>query len=177
MTDETNDPIPADAAPGEGAAEASPAIPAESPTDALQRECEELRDRWLRATAEFDNYRKRTERDRREQADRAVVDVLQEFLLVVDDFDRAMDAAPSDDMTAYRQGVGLIHAKLHDTLRKLGVTPIDALGADFNPEVHQAVVQEPADGHRDQEVTAELRKGYRLRDRLLRPSMVKVAKA
>ena len=76
---------------------------------------------WLRKTAEFDNYRKRIERERREQADQAVVDLLLELLLVVDDFDRALTVDAGDERGAYRKGVELIHAKLHDLLRKRGV--------------------------------------------------------
>src|SRR3954471_2655294 len=87
---------------------------------ALQRERDDYKDRWLRKSAEFDNYRKRIERERREQADQAVVDLLQELLLVVDDFDRALTVS-GDEGGAYRKGVELIHAKLHDMLRKQGV--------------------------------------------------------
>ena len=75
------------------------------------------------------------------------------------------------------EGVELIHAKLQDVLRKNGVKPIDALGADFDPNVHQAVIQESSPEHREGEVIGELRRGYTIGDRLLRPSMVKVAKA
>src|SRR5258705_13813892 len=87
----------------------------------LQRERDDYKDRWLRKGAEFDNYRKRVERERREQADQAVVDLLQELLLVVDDFDRALTVG-GDEGGAYRKGVELIHGKLHDLLRKQGVT-------------------------------------------------------
>jgi molecular chaperone GrpE len=96
----------------------------------------------MRKSAEFDNYRKRIERERREQSDQAVVDLLQELLLVVDDFDRALTVDSGDGDPAYRKGVELIHGKLHDLLGKYGVKPIDALGADFDPNVHQAVVHE-----------------------------------
>ena len=89
-----------------------------SPT--LKRERDDYYDRWLRKTAEFDNYRKRIERERREQADQAVVDLLQELLLVVDDFERALTVEAGDGAGAYRKGVELIHAKLHDLLRKRG---------------------------------------------------------
>jgi molecular chaperone GrpE len=150
----------------------------ESPEiETLRRERDENYDRLLRKTAEFDNYRKRVERERREQADRAVVDLLQELLLVVDDFDRALTVDAGEGGSAYRKGVELIHAKLHDLLRKQGVSPIEALGAEFDPNLHQAVVHEPSAGHRDNEVIDELRKGYMLNDRLLRPALVKVAKA
>ena len=153
--------------------------PVEAPPDTaeLQRERDDYRDRWMRKSAEFDNYRKRIERERREQSDQAVVDLLQELLLVVDDFDRALTVDSGDGDPAYRKGVELIHDKLHDLLAKYGVKPIDALGADFDPNVHQAVVHESSPDHREGEVIGELRKGYTINDRLLRPAMVKVAKA
>jgi molecular chaperone GrpE len=143
----------------------------------LQRERDDYKDRWVRKTAEFDNYRKRIERERREQADQAVVDLLQELLLVVDDFDRALTVDAGEGGTAYRKGVELIHSKLHDLLRKQGVKAIESLGADFDPNIHQAVMHEASPEHREGEVTGELRKGYMMGDRLLRPAMVKVAKA
>jgi molecular chaperone GrpE len=147
-------------------------------TEALKRERDDYYDRLLRKTAEFDNYRKRIDRERREQADHAVTDLLVELLSVVDDFERALDFAGAGDQdSSYRQGVELIHTKLQDLLRKRGVRPIEALGADFDPNVHQAVTHESSPGHREGEVIGELRKGYMLGDRLLRPAMVKVAKA
>ena len=160
-------------------ADGGEAVATPDPVTDLQKERDEYYDRWMRKAAEFDNYRKRIERERREQADQAVVDLLQELLLVVDDFDRALettsvDAAGAD---AYKKGVELIHAKLHDVLKRRGVKPIEALGADFDPNVHQAVMHEAAPGHRDGEVIAELARGYTIGDRLLRPAMVKVAKA
>ncbi len=164
-----DDPLPA--APDAPAAALAPE------TDVLTRERDDYKDRWLRKTAEFDNYRKRIERERREQADQAVVDLLEELLNVVDDFDRALTVEAGEGAGAYRKGVELIHGKLHDLLRRQGVTAIDALGADFDPNIHQAVVHEASPDHRDGEVMGELRKGYMLGDRLLRPAMVKVAKA
>jgi molecular chaperone GrpE len=143
----------------------------------LQRERDDYKDRWLRKGAEFDNYRKRIERERREQADQSVVDLLEDLLLVVDDFDRALTVDSGDKGDAYRKGVELIHGKLHELLRRQGLKPIDALGADFDPNVHQAVLHEESPEHREGEVIGELRKGYMLNDRLLRPAMVKVAKA
>ena len=152
---------------------------APAPPDAstLQRERDEYRDRFMRKAAEFDNYRKRTERERREQADRAVVDLLRDVLLAVDDLDIALMVDPGEGGASYRRGVELIHAKLHELLRKYGVRPIEALGADFDPNVHQAVIHEFSPEHREGEVIGELRKGYKMGDRLLRPAMVKVAKA
>ena len=133
-------------------------------------------ERLLRVTAEFDNYRKRTERERRELIDQAAGDLLGDLLPVVDDLERAL-AAETQDGDAYRRGVEIIHKQLLDVMARRGVAPIEAVGADFDPALHQAVVHEPSDGHRDGEVVEELRRGYTLRQRLLRPSMVKVAKA
>src|SRR5712691_4123858 len=147
------------------------------PTAELQRERDDYYDRWMRKAAEFENYRKRVERERREQADQTIVDLLSELLLVVDDFDRALTVEAGEEAAAYRKGVELIHAKLYDLLRKHGVAPIDALGADFDPNLHQAVMQEVSSDHREGEVIGELRRGYMIGDRLLRPAMVKVAKA
>ena len=148
------------------------------PVADLQRERDDYYDRWMRKAAEFDNYRKRVERERRGQSEQAIVDLLQELLLVVDDFDRALTAeAGAERGEAYRRGIELIHAKLYDVLKKYGVRPIDALGADFDPNFHQAVIQESSPDHREGEVIGELRKGYMIGDRLLRPAMVKVATA
>jgi len=153
--------------------------PVEAPPDAtdLQRERDDYYDRLLRKTAEFDNYRKRVERERREQSDQAVTDLLLELLLVVDDFDRALTVDAGEGGEAYRKGVELIHGKLNDILRKYGVRPLNALGTDFDPTVHQAVLHEASPDRREGEVIGELRKGYTINDRLLRPAMVKVAKA
>jgi molecular chaperone GrpE len=142
----------------------------------LQRERDDYHDRWLRKTAEFDNYRKRVERERREQADQKITDLMLELLQVVDDFDRALNLDAGEGGAAYRKGIELIHAKLNDLLRRQGVQPIESLGADFDPNVHQAVIHESSPEHREGEVIAELARGYTVGGRLLRPAMVKVAK-
>jgi molecular chaperone GrpE len=144
---------------------------------ALKQERDDYYDRLLRKTAEFDNYRKRIDRERREQADQSIVYLLLDLLPVVDDFDSALTVEADGNAGAYRKGVELIHAKLHDFLKKQGVRPIDALGADFDPNLHQAVLHESSPGHREGEVIGEMRRGYKIGDRLLRPAMVKVAKA
>lgn len=143
----------------------------------LRRERDEFQDRLLRKSAEFDNYRKRIERERREQADQALVSLMQDLLPVVDDFDRALSADAGNEADAYRKGVALIYAKLTDLLKKRGVKAFDSLGTDFDPNLHQAVVQESSPEHREGEVIGEMQKGYMMGDRLLRPAMVKVAKA
>jgi molecular chaperone GrpE len=152
---------------------------AESPgsveLEELRRERDAVQDRLLRTAAEFENYRKRVERDRREVADLAAADAVHDLLPIVDNLERALQAEGSDAQSL-RKGVELIHRQMLELLRKRHVTTIDALGTDFDPNVHEAVAHEESDAHRDGEVMAELQRGYRLGERLLRAAMVKVAK-
>ena len=143
----------------------------------LQKQRDEYYDRLLRKTAEFDNYRKRTERERIQLSEAAAADLIEDLLPLVDDMERALKTDPGTEATAaIRRGVELIHKQMLDTLRKRGVKPIDALGSDFDPHFHMAVAHEPADGRREGEVIEEFARGYLLGERLLRPAMVKVAK-
>jgi molecular chaperone GrpE len=154
--------------------------PAASPTadaEQLKRERDDFYDRLLRKTAEFDNYRKRVDRDRKEQTEWAAADVLTQILSVLDDFERALTADAPPEAQPYRAGFELIHRQLSELVRKRGVTPIDAVGTDFDPNIHQAIAYEETPGAREGEVVAEFAKGYKLGDRLLRPAIVKVAKA
>ena len=161
-------------------AEASPEPARVSEPDAalaeLQRERDGLQDRLLRTAADFENYRKRMERDRRELSEYAANDVLAELLPIIDNFERALQAPAGPDLEPFRKGIEMIHKQMLDLLRKRGVVAIDALGADFDPRVHQAVIHEASDEHREGEVMQELQRGYTIGDRLLRPAMVKVAK-
>jgi len=157
------------------ATEGGPA--AADPGDALRRERDTLQDRLLRTAAEFDNYRKRIERERREWTEFAGADILTDMLPIVDDLERALQAPTTGDVEAYRRGVELIHKQMTDLLRKRGVKTIEAVGTQFDPRVHEAVMQEVSADHKEGEVMAELRRGYTLGDRLLRPAVVKVAKA
>jgi len=145
--------------------------------DALRREKDALHDRLLRTAAEFDNYRKRIDRERRDQADAAVADAIEELLPIIENLERALEAPPGSDADVYRKGVELIHRQMAELLRKRGVKPIDTVGADFDPRVHEAVIHEVSSEHREGEVMEELSRGYVLGERLLRPAMVKVAKA
>lgn len=161
-----------DNSPETGATAATETDPAE-----LQKQRDDYYDRLLRKTAEFDNYRKRTERDRQALNEAAAASIIGELLPLVDDLERALKAdAGSEGAEAYRRGVELILKQLGEILGKRGVREIEALGADFDPHYHQAVSYEPAEGRREGEVIEEFRRGYMLGDRLLRPSMVKVAK-
>src|SRR3989442_7997748 len=103
--------------------------PASAALADVQRERDDYQDRWLRKSAEFDNYRKRVERERREQGDQAVNDLLQELLLVVDDFDRALTVDASEGGASYRQRAALIHAKLNDLPRHYDARPFVSVGS------------------------------------------------
>lgn len=150
---------------------------AESRGDALQKERDDLYDRLLRKTAEFDNFRKRVDRDRKDMIEWAAADVLTDLLTIADDFDRAMAADAPPEAQAYKAGLELIHRQLGELLKKRGVTTIDPIGADFDPHLHQAVAYEEVTGAREGEVVGVMAKGYKLGERLLRPALVKVAKA
>ena len=151
----------------------------EGTASALQQERDELYDRLLRTTAEFDNYRKRTDRERRTLSESVAADLIQDLLPVIDDLERALRSETGGDaaLDRYRQGFELIQRQLLDVLRKRGVEPLEVVGQDFDPEWHESVATEPADGRPDGEITAEIRRGYRIGQRLLRPAMVRVAKA
>ena len=183
MTEQTlNDPEPqqAEAAPPHQAeAGGDPRQPA-SPVDSLgelRREKDALHDRLLRTAAEFDNYRKRVDRERRDLADHLKSDILADLLPILDNFERALLASSGNEAEPLRKGVELIYKQMVDFLRKRGVTPIEALGADFDPNFHQAVIHEASPSHREGEVIEELQRGYMVGEKLLRPSMVKVAKS
>jgi molecular chaperone GrpE len=169
MSEQPNDPLTEE---GEAAA---PEAPPE--TQALQKERDDLYDRLLRKTAEFDNFRKRVERDRKEMIDWAAADVIGDLLAIVDDFDRALEAPAPPEAQSFKSGLELIQRQLAELLKKRGVSTVEALGADFDPHVHQAVAYEEVAGAREGEVVGVMAKGYKLGDRLLRPALVKVAKA
>lgn len=162
-----------DATPSDGAA----APPTADELAKARRERDDFYDRLLRKTAEFDNYRKRVERERKEMAQHAAGDVLEALLPIVDDFERALAADAGSEADTYRKGVDLIYRQLQDLLARRGVTPIEAVGQPFDPRFHQAITYEASPGRAEGEVIEEVRRGYMHGDRLLRPAMVKVAKA
>ena len=151
--------------------------PADDAVEEIRRERDDLRDRLLRSVAEFDNYRKRTERERRELSDAVAADLIRDLLPVVDDLERALAVPPVAGETALRTGIELIHRQILEVLRRRGVEPLETVGRDFDPSWHEGIASEPAAGRRDGEITAEARRGYRIGSRLLRPAQVKVAKA
>jgi molecular chaperone GrpE len=163
--------------PGAAAPDDTPQAGAETAADTLQKERDDLYDRLLRKTAEFDNFRKRVERDRKDMIEWAAADVIGDLLSVADDFDRALAAEAPPEAQSFKAGLELIQRQLAELLKKRGVSTVEALGADFDPHLHQAVAYEEVPGAREGEVVGVMAKGYKLGDRLLRPALVKVAKA
>lgn len=149
-------------------AEESP-VEAETVADDLRK----LNDRYLRTRADFDNFRKRTERDKEDFRKYAMATILRDLLPVLDNFDRALDHAEEGD--DFHRGVLLIYKQLWDVLQKAGLKVIEEVGVRFNPNIHEAVIREEDPSVPSQTVTAVLQKGYFLHDRLLRPALVKVA--
>jgi molecular chaperone GrpE len=145
------------------------------PLEEVRRERDALQDRLLRTAAEFDNYRKRMDKERRDLAEYTAGEAVKDLLPIIDNLERALQASALDE--PLRKGVELIHKQMLEILRRRGVTPIEALGADFDPHFHQAVAHEEVAGARDGEVVEVLAKGYKLGERLLRPAIVRVAKA
>ena len=150
-----------------------------TPEEALRQERDELRDRLLRGAAEFDNYRKRTDRERRELSEYAASELIKDLLPIIDDLERALNAPVDENagVTAMRDGISIVRRQFLDVLQRRGVEPLDVVGADFDPEWHEALAKEPLNGRREGEVIAEIRRGYRLGSRLLRPALVKVAQS
>jgi len=147
----------------------------------LQVALSEARDAAARRQADFENYRKRIERERGEAYNRMVAEVAGKLLPVVDNLARALDtersveASESKEFRHFLHGVELISKQLNEVLESLGVQPLTAVGEPFDPHLHEAVVTEPSDEYEADTVIEEMTRGYRLGDRLLRPAMVKVA--
>jgi len=141
--------------------------------DRLAAENAELQDRFLRFQAEFQNFRKRVDKDRLEMSEYASMEACRTLLPILDDFERALQTETTDK--TYAQGLELIRQRLFDTLKKLGLEPMVVLGEPFDPHVHHAVeMVEPEDAPAHT-VLAEFQRGYNFKGRLLRPAMVKVA--
>jgi molecular chaperone GrpE len=139
----------------------------------LEEEIADLRERSVRTLADFENYRRRVERERSEHRRYAGAEALSEFLAVVDNLDRALQAKGSE--TDLRLGVEMIHRQMLDLLQRFGVKPVLARDLPFDPLEHEAVVRLESSEVDQPTVIEELQRGYRLHDRLLRPAMVKVA--
>lgn len=142
----------------------------------LERLAEESQQRYLRAQADFDNYRRRTLKEREELAAYASMKLVEQLLPIVDNFERATAAASQGgDLEALAKGVDMIFRQLSQTLEQEGLKPIQAVGEPFNPEFHQAIMQVESEEHEEGIVVEEVQKGYMLKDKVLRPAMVKVS--
>lgn len=141
--------------------------------DRLRQENAELRDRNVRTLADFENFRKRGERERQELKRYALLEPMRELLTVADNLDLALSAQGSaEDL---KRGVEMIHRQMQELLRRFGVVEVPAVGQPFDPTQHEAVAREESAEVKSPTVTAELRRGYKMHDRLVRPAMVKVA--
>lgn len=141
--------------------------------DRLAAENADLHDRLLRLRAEFDNARRRFEQQRSDYIQFAGMELVRDLLPVLDDFDRALKVETTD--ANYAKGVGLIHQRLNEILKKMGVEPMETQGRRFDPNLHQAVERVPTQTAEDQTIVGEFQKGYLLKGKLLRPAMVRVA--
>jgi molecular chaperone GrpE len=141
----------------------------------LKQERDALLDRLARLQAEFENARKRAAKEQQEFKDFATADAIRAVLPVVDSFERALRSS-ADKPTEFRSGIELIYKQLRDALNKLGVQAIPAVGTVFDPRVHEAIEMVDRTDVPDHQVIEELQRGYKLKDRLLRPAMVKVSR-
>jgi molecular chaperone GrpE len=180
----TEEPVTAEqgkpeAKPADMAGEASAELPADLARahQKLLAEKQELYERLLRKQAEFENWRKRTQREREDFRALAVADLIREILPVLDGFDRALKHRDQRVPEQFYQGMELIQRELLEVLGRAGLVPVETLGHVFDPHSHHAVETVQVPGARDQEIVEELQRGYKLKHRLLRPANVKVAAA
>ncbi|PXW91614.1 molecular chaperone GrpE [Streptohalobacillus salinus] len=142
---------------------------------AVLKENEELKNKMLRIQAEYDNFRKRTQREKAADLKYKSQDLATELLNVVDNFERALDTKPDDEkVQSYFEGIEMVYRQLITALNQAGVEPIETDGETFDPNLHQAVIQVEDDSQPTNTVIETLQKGYRLKDRVIRPAMVKV---
>jgi molecular chaperone GrpE len=138
---------------------------------------EEMQDKYLRQVAEFENFRKRTDKEKAQMFDQGASNVLEKMLPIVDNFERGLAAVPEEEKgSAFADGMNMIYKQLMKQMEDLGVTPIEAVGKEFDPNFHNAVMQVESEEVEEGFVAQELQKGYMYHDTVLRHSMVAVAK-
>ena len=142
----------------------------------LEAEAEESRNRYLRLAADFDNYKKRVRQEQSDLTRNASVDLIAKLLPVVDNFHRMLESAPEAGDDAWIRGVKLTLQQLEELLAGQGLVPIDAVGQPFDPNLHEAIGHEESDDHPEDTVVTEVRRGYRIHDRVVRPALVRVAR-
>ena len=143
--------------------------------DAARQQSEEHLRNWQRSAADFSNFKRRTDDERAIAAQFSNALLIGKLLSVLDDFDRALESVPADAHESWVEGVKLVDRKLRTVLESEGVTPIEAVGQPFDPNVAEAVVHEQTTDYPDNQVIGELQRGYRLHDRVIRPALVRVA--
>lgn len=141
----------------------------------LTKEKEDLYDRLLRLQADFENYKKRIDKERQEFYHYALSEVIREILPTMDDLERALQKSDSKDFESLHRGIELIYNNLRETLQKFGLQPIKAKEEIFDPHYHEALFLEETDQYQENQILEEYQKGYMLKDRLLRPAVVKLA--
>jgi molecular chaperone GrpE len=170
-----------DEAPKGGGPEVAELVATRAELKRLESEVKELKDSLARRQADFENYRKRMERERMETYNRVVADIASKLLPVVDNLKRALDteasveASESDEFRHFLSGVDLIYKQLNGVLDALGVKPVPAEGEQFDPHMHEAMVTEETDEYEPDTVMQEIVRGFRIGDKLIRPALVKVA--
>ena len=157
-----------------------PLLQLQSELAAAKAELQQSQDRFLRKAAEFENFRKRMEKEKGDAALLAKSSLLMEFLPIADACERALESLErkqegGESLEHYRQGVRLLYKQIHDVFSRIGVVPVSARGQKFDPHYHEAIAREEDPEHEENTVTLELRRGYLFKDRLLRPAQVKVA--
>lgn len=143
--------------------------------EALEEKNKELEDRVMRQMAEFENYRKRTEKEKNQMFEMGAKSIIEKMLPVVDNFERGLASIPEDQHGPVYDGMNMIYKQMMDELDKLGVKPIEAVGTEFNPDFHNAVMQVESEEFEEGIVAQELQKGYTYRDTVVRHSMVAVS--
>ena len=181
MKQEIEETEAADTAEAEGDTEAQPADDAqENPADAMQQKIDELtaglkekEERALRLQADFENFRRRTSKEKEELSAVIKQEILKDMLPLLDNFERAM-AAETKDAEAFQKGVDMIYTQLQEVMKKNGLEPIETAGQKFDPNFHQAVMRVQNEDLEDDDIAQELQKGYMVEGRVIRPSMVQV---
>ena len=159
----------------EGGSAGSPVTALEEANEKLVKEKKELLDRLLRSQAELDNFRKRTQKEKDEIRQHAAENLIRSLLPTLDSFERALQHRDESVPEAFFKGLELIYKEYREVLGRAGLVPIETEGQIFDPHLHQAVETVDAPGRREQEIVAEMQRGYKLKNKLLRPAIVKVA--
>lgn len=148
----------------------------ESELDKIKKDYEVLNNQYLRLAADFDNYRKRQAQEREGLINYGKIEALTKLVEVLDNFDRAEQALKdTQDVNCVKESFNVLHKQMVDSLEKVGLSKIETVDKEFDPNVHEAVMQTPTQDYPDQTIIAELQKGYKLGDKVLRPALVNVA--